>query len=269
MRYVIFFALLFSSFLTFAQHSSPYEWNWAMDGIWLGAGFGGSVYGVILIQNKEGISAENLQTIDRNDISRINRWSAGYSSESASKISDIPFALSFAVPFTLLFSDDINAHTGQYIGMYLEGLSTTAALFSITAGLVDKSRPYVYDEDLEMDRRLSTTGQRSFYSGHVAAAATATFFAAKVYTDYHPDTKGKLYIWTAAAVVPAAVGYYRLKAGQHFLTDVMLGYVLGAATGILVPELHKKKDVPFKVRSSINQNFLGEEYAGLSLSYTF
>ena len=31
-----------------------------------------------------------------------------------------------------------------------------------------------------------------------------------------------------------------IKAGQHFLNDVALGYAMGAASGILIPEFHKK-----------------------------
>jgi len=251
------------------QSTSPYEWNWVKDGIWLGAGLGGSAYGLVLIQNKEDLTDEELNNLNKDDISGINRWAAGYSSENASAISDIPFAISFAAPFALLFNDDINDHTGQYIGMYLESLSTTSALFSITAGLVNKSRPYVYDEDLDTARRRSNNGQRSFYSGHVAASAAATFFAAKVYSDFNPDAEGKFYVWAAAAAVPATVGYFRLRAGQHFLTDILLGYGLGAATGILVPELHKTKDISLRVSPTSGRNFLGDDYSGLALSYTF
>lgn len=150
--------------------------------------------------------------------------------------------------------------------MYLESLSTTAALFSITAGLVDKSRPYLYNEEVDIDRRMSSTGQRSFYSGHVAASAAATFFAAKVYSDFSSDAEGKIFIWAAAAAaaVPATVGYFRLKAGQHFLTDIFVGYGLGAATGILVPELHKTKDASLRVSPTAERNFMGNEYTGLA-----
>ncbi|TDU34495.1 PAP2 superfamily protein [Gelidibacter sediminis] len=270
MKTIIFILTVFLTVTSTAQQStSPYEWNWVKDGIWLGAGLGGSAYGLMLIQDKEDLTMAELNALNKEDISSINRWAAGYSSENASSISDIPFAISFAAPLALLFNDNINDHTGQYVGMYLESLSTTAALFSITAGLVDKSRPYVYDENLDTDRRLRNNGQRSFYSGHVAASAAATFFAAKVYSDFYPDAEGKFFIWAAATVVPATVGYYRIKAGQHFLTDVLLGFGLGAATGILVPELHKTKDASLRVSPTAGRNFLGDDYTGLAMSYSF
>ena len=252
-----------------AQTNIPYEWKWTRDGIWTGAAFGTSAYGLILIQNKDDVSVDYVNSLDKNDIIGIDRWSAGYSSENASGISDIPFGFSFIAPFGLLFNDDINDHTGQFIGMYLQSLSTTSALYTMTAGLVNRSRPYVYDESLDMGRRTSKNGQRSFYSGHVAASATATFFAAKVYCDYNPDVTGKGYIWAAAATVPAVVGYFRLEAGQHFLTDILIGYVLGASTGILIPEMHKTNNSSLDITPVGGRNFRGEDYTGLALRYTF
>lgn len=124
-------------------------------------------------------------------------------------------------PLVFLFDDDINNHTRQYLGLYLESLATTAALYTITAGLVNRSRPYVYNDEASMDLRLINNGQRSFYSGHIAAVATATFFAAKAYTDFHPDVTGKGFIWGGAAALRVAVGVLRIKAGQHFLTDAL------------------------------------------------
>ncbi len=251
------------------QSTSPYEWNWVRDGIWTGAAFGTSAYGLILIKDKKDISIADVDALNKADINGIDRWVAGNSSEKANSISDIPFAASFILPLGLLFNDDINNHTGQFIGMYLQSLSTTSALYTVTAGLVDRSRPYVYDENLDIGRRTSSNGQRAFYSGHVAASATATFFAAKVYCDYNPEVTGKGYIWAAAATVPAVVGYFRLLAGQHFLTDVLLGYGLGAATGILIPEMHKTKDSTFEITPVGGRNFRGEDYSGLALRYSF
>lgn len=258
---------------------SPYEWKWVRDGIWTGAALGASAYGLLLIKDKEDLplaerekflNEESLQKeIDK--LNFLDQWVAGKHNKSANSISDIPFALSFAAPFAFLFDDKINDHTGQYVGLYIESLATTAAIYTITAGLVNRSRPYVYDNsgDTGEDRRFKNNGQRSFYSGHVAATATATFFAAKAYSDFNPDANGKVWIWTGAAVLPASVGVLRMEAGQHFLTDVLLGYVLGAGTGILVPELHKKKMENIDIYPSSGNSFNGDSYNGMAFRYTF
>lgn len=260
---------------------SPYEWDWTRDGIWTGAALGGSVGGFLLIQNKDDIDPDtfeaNFGTSERlqesiDNINFIDRWAAGKHDENANKISDIPFAISFVGPFAMLFDDEINDHTGQYLGLYLESMATTAAMYTITAGVVNRSRPYVYDDsgDTNLDRRTSNNGQRSFYSGHVATTATATFFTAKVYSDFNPDSPAKIWVWTGAAVVPAAVGYFRIEAGQHFLTDVALGYALGAGVGILVPELHKKKNTDgLSIYPTGGRTYLGDDYTAMAMRLTF
>ena len=64
---------------------------------------------------------------------------------------------------------------------------------------------------------------------------------AKVISDYHPELGRKKWLVFAAAIIPPAiVGWYRIRALKHFPTDVLLGYLVGAAVGILVPELHKQ-----------------------------
>ncbi len=273
MRHTIVTTLLLLLFISSnAQKSqSPYEWDWVRDGIWTGVSLGASAGGLLLIQNKDDISEEKLamEIANQDNINFLDRWAVGNDSENANMISDIPFAASFAAPIVLLFDDETNDHTGQIVGMYIESLATTAGMFSITAGLVNRSRPYVYSEDVPLDRRLRNNAQRSFYSGHVAATATATFFTAKVFSDFNPDANGKAWIWTGAAVLPAAVGYFRIEAGQHFLTDVLLGYGLGAVTGYFVPELHKTRNTSLDVYPSAGISFTGDEYRGMALRYTF
>ncbi|QIE58568.1 phosphatase PAP2 family protein [Rasiella rasia] len=282
MKNLLLLAITLLTISVNAQKSeSPYEWDWTRDGIWTGAALGGSVGGFLLIQNKDDIDPDtfeaNFGTPERlqesiDNINFIDRWAAGKHDENANKISDIPFAISFVGPFAMLFDDEINDHTGQYLGLYLESMATTAAMYTITAGVVNRSRPYVYDDsgDTNLDRRRSNNGQRSFYSGHVATTATATFFTAKVYSDFNPDSPAKIWVWTGAAVVPAAVGYFRIEAGQHFLTDVALGYALGAGVGILVPELHKKKNTDgLSIYPTGGRTFLGDDYTAMAMRLTF
>jgi membrane-associated phospholipid phosphatase len=111
----------------------------------------------------------------------------------------------------------------------------------MATGNIYRSRPFVYGTKADYNLRIDKNSQRSFFAGHTAATAAATFFMAKAFADFNPDSKAKPYVWAFAATVPAVVGYLRYKAGMHFLSDNLLGYVIGAGTGILVPQLHKIK----------------------------
>ncbi|MFC7357289.1 phosphatase PAP2 family protein [Jejudonia soesokkakensis] len=266
-------AIVFSIAMHAQKSQSPYEWDWTKDGIWTGAALGGTVGGFLLIQNKDDLTEAEFaaEIANQDNINFIDKWAVGNHSESANMVSDIPFFLSFAAPIGLLFDDETNDHTAQVLGLYLESMATTGAMYTITAGLVNRSRPYVYDDsgDTTLRRRMSSNGQRSFYSGHVAATATATFFTAKVLTDFNPEMKGQALVWTGAAVIPAAVGYFRIQGGQHFLTDVLLGYGLGAVTGYLVPELHKTENTNVSLYPTGGINLVGDEYKAMAVRYTF
>ena len=115
--------------------------------------------------------------------------------------------------------------------------------------LKERYRPVTYynEGQIETDELTSGRNRHSWFSGHVTNTASGTFFFAKVLTDYHPEWSGKWKIWAVAAIPRAVVGYLRYRALKHFPTDIMVGYLVGAGSGILVPHLHKRKEGPLKM----------------------
>lgn len=268
---ICFLALICAQIIVAQNGSSPYEWKWARDGVWTGTALGLTATGLIIIQNKEGFTDEELERIlaNQENINFLDRWVAGKDSQKASDISDIPFFISFAAPLALMLEDNVNDNFGTVTGMYLQSLATTSALFTLSAGLTKRARPYVYSDESTWDRKKTITATRSFYSGHVAAVATATFFTAKVYQDFNPGSPAIPYIWIGAAALPATVGYLRMQAGQHFLTDVLLGYTMGALVGILIPEMHKKNNQDLSVDPIGGFDVKGQQFKGLAFRYSF
>lgn len=266
-NYSVLLLFIFSiSFTSFSQTNtdSPYETSWAVDGPLLGISLGLNGLGFKFIQDKEPLTAEELQAISREDVPGFDRWAAGNYSARADEISYYPFYGSFAVPVIMMLTDQQRPHAGQISVLFIESMATTGALYTITAGLVNRSRPLAYNGGLSDGLRSEAGARRSFFAGHTAATASATFFAAKVFNDFNPDSWAKPYVWTAAALVPAWVGYLRLEGGKHFLSDNILGYGIGALSGILIPEFHKKENSQLILSPA-----MGAEYQGVSMSYTF
>jgi hypothetical protein len=249
-----------------------YHISWKVDAPVTGVGLGLSVLGLHFIQNKDSLTTEEANAKRRNDVPAFDRGNAGFYSESANTNSYYPFFASFAMPIIFVVADKTERQqAGKILVMYTESLAITSALFTISAGTIQRSRPLVYPDKngnfrAPLDKRTSNNSQRSFYAGHVAAAASATFFAAKVFSDLHPDSKLKPYIWIASAAIPAVTGYYRYESGQHFLSDNIVGYVVGAASGILVPALHKSKSFNDHVTIS---PALWQDAKGVSIVYNF
>lgn len=226
-------------------YPSPYKTSW-VDGAISAAGIGLSYWGLRLMKNKEAVGEAEIERIDADlvaakaEIPVFDRWSAGFYNEGADRVSDIPFYASFGMPLFFLADKHTRANAPQIGLLYLETMAITGALFSQVNGRVNRKRPSVYSQEAGPGIRMDDKSQNSFYGGHIAATAAATFFTAKVFNDYFPNSPAKPYVWGAAAAVPAVVGYLRLRAGKHFLSDNLLGYAIGAGVGILVPHLHKR-----------------------------
>ena len=130
--------------------------------------------------------------------------------------------------------------------MYLEtmAISNDVYVFSFLGpNYQNKFRPMVYYDAIAMDKRTVGGNRNSFYSGHTASASAASFFIAKVITDYHPELGAYKYlVYTAAAIPPLVLGYCRIRSLHHFPSDILVGFGVGALCGIVVPEFHRLQD---------------------------
>lgn len=250
-----------------------YKISWAADAPITGAGIGLSVLGLHLIQNKNDLDSAQAAAKRRSDVPAFDRGNAGFYSPKDNNASYIPFFTGFATPIAvMLINKNERQQAGKILVMYTEALAVTSTLYTLTAGSINRSRPLVYPEKdgvtyrADLGKRESKNSQRSFYAGHTAATATGSFFAAKVFSDLNPDSKFKPVMWVIAAALPAVTAYYRYESGEHFLSDNIVGYVLGAGVGILIPQFHKT-----------HKNFqrisfapaIGQGYKGFELAYTF
>jgi undecaprenyl-diphosphatase len=126
--------------------------------------------------------------------------------------------------------------------MYAESLTITGALTQMTKIAVRRPRPidYAVCEDMTSAQCMSSTDlQLSFFSGHASAtgavAGTATYLAFSRAGWRRPRP------WITLGVgvgLTAFVAYERVRSGEHFPTDVIMGSMAGAGVGVLVPHLH-------------------------------
>ena len=77
-------------------------------------------------------------------------------------------------------------------------------------------------------------------------------------------SKKKFIFYGLALIPPAFTGFYRYKGMKHFPTDVITGIAVGAATGILVPHLHKRRD-----HKNLTLIPVTGRYMGLAMSLKF
>ena len=225
--------------------------------------------GLRILQQKEPLDSATIVNLDANDINAFDRRAtqqdAAYA-ETAAKISDYGMYLCFATPLLFLADKEIRKDWAPLFLLYLETEAIVGNLYSWGAAMhVDRIRPYVYHPDIPWQEKTGGGTQTSFYSGHTSSSSAACFFVAKVFSDYHPEWGNKKYlVYAAAAIPPIFIGYYRIKAMQHFPTDVITGFLVGSATGILVPHLHKNKKANLAIVPVVTGRF-----NGFAMTYKF
>lgn len=118
-------------------------------------------------------------------------------------------------------------------GLLCAGLTNTVKV------LVRRPRPYLYNPDASPVPYPGNKDLLSFWSGHTANTAALTFACANMVQRSDASPGLKTSTWIGAAALPAAMGYLRVRAGRHFPTDVLTGYLVGALVGWAVPYFHR------------------------------
>ncbi len=236
--------LLFTALLLTGQTSllcqSPYQFDWKKESAITGLGLStwGSSY--LLANNIQSFSPEQVYNLDRARVNAFDRVATFNQSYSADKTSDYLALSSKLLPALFLAGDRTREHFHEIVLLYAETYMVANGLTTLTKSAVGRPRPFVYNEAFAVDDKLGRGARYSFFSGHTSKTAALSFFSAKVYADFHPDSEWRPFVWAAAATLPAVTGYMRVKSGKHYPSDVMVGYAVGALTGILVPHLHKR-----------------------------
>jgi membrane-associated phospholipid phosphatase len=189
------------------------------------------------------VSTSSLLSIDRLAVTQTL-------DTSASTYSDIGLvsAVGFAVldPILSGFRDGWDAALVDAF-MYAESGSLAFALTDLTKVAVRRPRPIDYircpvqvDGDPSTNPGCNSTDLGlSFFSGH--AAAVASIGATATYIAFMRDPKAAR-PWLTLVVATALTSFVsieRVRAGEHFPTDVIAGSLAGAVIGVLVPHLHR------------------------------
>ena len=75
--------------VSLAQNDSPYRTRFTVDAPITAAGMGLSYYGLTRMQDKDGLTEEQIANLDKNQVNSFDRFSAGWDSDQAKKICDI------------------------------------------------------------------------------------------------------------------------------------------------------------------------------------
>lgn len=163
----------------------------------------------------------------------------------------LEFAL-LASPLCLITTDKSEWFT---IGtMYVESMLWALGIKEFGKFAVNRARPYMYFDNPPQKYIDDYDWAASFPSGHTTYCFTAATFTTYVFSMYNPDSKYKWIVGTTCYTIAATVGGLRMASGNHFLSDVMTGALIGTVCGFVVPYVHtlypKKQNDTFQISAS-------------------
>ncbi|TAL68869.1 MAG: phosphatase PAP2 family protein [Bacteroidetes bacterium] len=222
-----------------ANCESPYKLDWTQDGIILGTGIGTGAISLILDGNVKPLTIDEFNNLNRNDINGFDRFATDKYSENISKLSDYVLGTAIVSPLLFVFSENMGEDWFTIGVMYSETIMFSGFLSYLAKGTTQRIRPYAYNDEVPTVWKLNADVKKSFFSGHTSIAFSSAVFLSVVYSDYYPDSDYKPYIWGASLLLASGIGIMRIESGMHFPTDVIVGALVGSASGYLIPYLHR------------------------------
>lgn len=238
-RYIVWLLLLLTAGTGIAQ--SPFETNWKKEIPYLGIGLGSIGAALYLNRADYAFTIDEISQLQTVDINALDRSTVRFYSSTADQWSNVLLTGSQLTPLLLLGKEDTRKDFGKLMILYGEAAAINFGFTYLAKSVFRRGRPFVYNEGVSVDMKLTRNARSSFFSGHTSVSAMNTFFAATVFSEYYPESPWKPIVWGAAVLVPAMTAYNRVKAGKHFPTDVIAGYLVGGGIGVLIPHLHKRK----------------------------
>ncbi|MGH1437370.1 MAG: phosphatase PAP2 family protein [Lewinella sp.] len=223
----------------FAQdQDGPYYLSLKREMLYTGSGLVGTVGASMLQQRLPSITASEVK---QPNLSGFDQMGLGNYSQKARNFSNQTLFSTLSLPALFLVGKKSRRDISTIALLYFETMLINQGITDLVKMTALRPRPYIFEESFPSTTVLNSNDRSSFFSGHTSGAATASFFTARVFADYYPDSKLKPYVWGMAAALPALTGYLRIRAGRHYPSDVLVGYLVGGAVGYLIPTLHKKK----------------------------
>lgn len=224
---------------------SPYKLSFEREATIFGLTAALAVVTLKMNDDIKPLTIPELGSLNRNNINIFDRDATYNWSVTAGTASDYLLTLSIISPGILALSSKIRSEVSPVITMYFEVLFISTQLPFLAKAITQRVRPFAYNENVAIDRKLSQNVKRSFFSGHTSVAFAMAVFLSTVYSDYYPDSDSKLLVWGSSLFAASIIGYLRYTSGSHFPTDILTGAIIGSAVGYIIPFMHRKENENF------------------------
>lgn len=203
------------------------------------------------------LNGPDLNTLNKNDIPVFERFACNYYSKRLSYFSDnTKDAVSGLMLLTSLSllkdvsKKNLKAFLTDVV-MFIKSETLIVGLTKCAKGLSKRPRPYANNTDLSYEKRSSRNASLSFWSGHASLAFTTAVFTGYVYQNRHPGSRFIMPVWITGISFATATSILRVRSGNHFPTDVIVGAAVGSFIGWIIPRMHQEKNTSLSLTTNV------------------
>jgi len=138
---------------------------------------------------------------------------------------------------SVLYKIDFPKKFITYAVMYSETVLFTYGTKDILKGLVSRYRPYSYFDTVPIGEEDDM--YNSFPSGHTTLSFMSATFLSTTFCNEYPDSVWRFPICLSSYALAALGAVSRITSGNHYITDIIGGAIIGSFWGWFIPRLHK------------------------------
>ena len=169
------------------------------------------------------------------------RWAPNALDEAAASMSDNALALTtVGAPLLALVGESRGVCLYEDLLVFEETLATAMILNQAAKFIARRERPFTRDlpdeerQEICQSKRDCVDLNLSFYSGHASMGFVVAVAAGTIARERGYESAAAAY--SLGLLGAGLTSYLRVAAGKHYLSDVTLGAVMGAAVGYVVPK---------------------------------
>jgi undecaprenyl-diphosphatase len=197
--------------------------------------------------------------LNRNDVNVFDRWLM-FPFNRGFQNARIPLMMvynsSIIIPPLILSWGNLRGNFDVWLTygvMFTQAFFFTYGTKELIGRTVNRYRPYLYFDEPYNFPMLDSRFNRSFPSGGTAVSFMPAAFLSVTFAQEFPNSRWKTPVIIGSFTLASVVGATRIFSGDHFLTDVLAGAVIGTFYGWLIPTLHRRNSI----ENRISFNFTG------------
>lgn len=225
--------------------AEPFALSPALDAPLAVAGVASCVTGILLQKLCPLPDADaSFGSYKLSDVNALDAFFARPYSSVLNTLGDVTCVLDVALPAMILGIEwwacsNFPAREFAVAGlMYAESFALSWGIKNILKFAVHRVRPYMYFGTCEPGAMESKDFEFSWPSGHSTNVFMSAAFTSYMFCKYYPDSSWRIPVVAISYSLAFGTAALRMASGNHFLTDVLSGAVLGSACGFLVPFAH-------------------------------